>query len=138
MRVCAVAKAATAHAKRLAQLLDGDVQHLLDERADPPALRLNPARPPIAARAEVEELRRHLAGGDNPIARPEGTSTCGAGVAPFKSSLFAISSPEPATAAVPPNYVRPFSTAYVRHFAGVRLIGARCILPTGPEVAGRN
>ncbi len=63
------------------------------------------------ALAQRDRLARRLAGGDNMALFPEGTSSDGTGVLPFKSALFAV-----AIAAVEgrPPTVQPVSIAYVR------------------------
>ncbi len=79
-------------------------------------------RTPARARAQRAEIHARLVAGDNLILFAEGTSTDGAGVAPFKSTLFDIVSPG---ADVADTWVQPLSIAYVRDRAGRPLTGAR-------------
>jgi len=70
--------------------------------------------------AQRQEMQSRLLGGENLILFPEGTSTDGRGVAPFKSSLFGI------VQGLPPETeltVQPVSVAYVRTVDGTRLEG---------------
>jgi len=61
-----------------------------------------------------------LAGGENLILFPEGTSTDGSSVAPFKSALFGILGQDEAMADV---VIQPVSVAYVRYADGTPLVG---------------
>ena len=72
------------------------------------------------ARAQRETVRAYLGAGGNLLLFPEGTSTDGTGVEPFKAALFdiaGISGPE--TGAV----VQPISLAYTRSVDGTPLTG---------------
>lgn len=72
------------------------------------------------ARAQRERVRAHLGAGGNLLLFPEGTSTDGTGVAPFKAVLFdiaGISGPESGVV------VQPISLAYTRSVDGTPLIG---------------
>lgn len=66
------------------------------------------------------EIVARLAGGEDLILFPEGTSTDGSGVAPFKSALFGIVGQDAAMADV---VVQPVSVAYVRYADGTPLVG---------------
>lgn len=67
-------------------------------------------RNPKRAKEQIRQMREHLRNGQNLIFFPEGTSTNGAGVAPFKSSLFgAVELPEGGVV------VQPITLAFVRH-----------------------
>lgn len=68
-----------------------------------------------------EELLARLTGGDNLILFPEGTSTDGTGVAPFKSTLFNIAERLPSGTQLT---VQPMSLAYARYADGTPLTGA--------------
>lgn len=61
-----------------------------------------------------------LAGGEDLILFPEGTSTDGSSVAPFKSALFGILGQDEAVADV---VIQPVSIAYVRYADGTPLVG---------------
>jgi len=61
-----------------------------------------------------------LAGGEDLILFPEGTSTDGASVAPFKSALFGIIGQDEAMADV---VIQPVSITYVRYADGTPLVG---------------
>jgi lyso-ornithine lipid O-acyltransferase len=72
------------------------------------------------AKAQTRMLRERLGRGESLIMFPEGTSTDGSGVVPFKSSLFNIAETlEPGTNLV----VQPVSIAYVRTLDGTPLVG---------------
>jgi 1-acyl-sn-glycerol-3-phosphate acyltransferase len=75
-----------------------------------------------AAREQRQELLSRLLNGENLILFPEGTSTDGAGVAPFKSALFGIAENLPAGLGLT---IQPLSVAYVRDADGAPLSGAR-------------
>ncbi|MGF1641584.1 MAG: lysophospholipid acyltransferase family protein [Rhodospirillales bacterium] len=77
-------------------------------------------RSPAEARAQTALLRARLARGESLILFPEGTSTDGSGVAPFKSSLFNIAEDLPPGT---PLVVQPVSVAYVRALDGTPLVG---------------
>jgi len=66
------------------------------------------------------EIVARLTGGENLILFPEGTSTDGSSVAPFKSALFGIVGQDEAMADV---VVQPVSVAYVRYADGTPLVG---------------
>ena len=72
------------------------------------------------AKAQREELVRRLAGGEHLIMFPEGTSTDGSGVAPFKSSLFSLAEHPALRDRL---IVQPLSIAYTRTRDGTPLIG---------------
>ncbi|TVR99883.1 MAG: 1-acyl-sn-glycerol-3-phosphate acyltransferase [Rhodospirillales bacterium] len=82
------------------------------------------SRQPALARVQREAIRRHLSAGGNLLLFPEGTSTDGSGVAPFKSSLMDIASAR-GTGNGPSVTVQPVSLAYTRDRAGVPLTGPR-------------
>lgn len=63
-----------------------------------------------AARKQLDELRGHLVNGTNLILFPEGTSTNGVEVKPFKSSLFAAADAEQTTIKI-----QPFSVLYTSY-----------------------
>lgn len=80
--------------------------------------------------AQRDEMAARLAAGDSLILFPEGTSTDGATVRPFKSSLFSIAEAVAARgggrAASPRGHamtVQPVSVAYVRYADGAPLVG---------------
>lgn len=75
-----------------------------------------------AAKAQSEQLCRRLADGENLTLFAEGTSTDGSGVAPFKSTLFAIAERVPKDA---PLRVQPVSITYTRLKDGTPLVGER-------------
>lgn len=79
-------------------------------------------RTPARARVQRAEIRDHLKRGENLILFPEGTSTDGSGVAPFKSTLLDVAMPGDDG---PDIYVQPVSLAYVRDLAGAPLTGPR-------------
>lgn len=64
-----------------------------------------------AARAQADEIRRRLEGGDSLMLFPEGTSSPGDGVLPFKSSLLAVAATEVKGA---PVAVQPVTLVYDR------------------------
>lgn len=68
-----------------------------------------------------QDLSSRLGDGDSLILFPEGTSTDGAAVRPFKSSLFSIAAPPGGDGMVT---VQPVSIAYARYADGTPLIGA--------------
>ena len=68
-------------------------------------------RQPKYARQQMTELARRLAEGDRLILFPEGTSSDGNSILPFKSSLFAAAALRVDDAAVP---IQPISIAYTR------------------------
>jgi 1-acyl-sn-glycerol-3-phosphate acyltransferase len=70
--------------------------------------------------AQRGEMQARLLAGENLILFPEGTSTDGSGVAPFKSSLFGIVQGLPPEADL---MVQPVSVAYPRYADGTRLEG---------------
>jgi len=72
------------------------------------------------AKAQTQMLRERLGRGESLILFPEGTSTDGSGVVPFKSSLFNIAENLPAGINL---VVQPVSVAYVRTIDGTPLIG---------------
>ena len=72
------------------------------------------------AKAQREELVTRLANGEHLIMFPEGTSTDGSGVAPFKSSLFSLAEhPQLRDRLI----VQPLSIAYTRTRDGTPLVG---------------
>ena len=72
------------------------------------------------AKAQTLMLRERLAGGESLILFPEGTSTDGNGIVPFKSSLFNIAENLPPGTNLA---VQPISVTYVRTIEGTPLIG---------------
>lgn len=75
-----------------------------------------------AAKTQGAEMLGRLQAGDNLMLFAEGTSTDGAAVAPFKSTLFAIAEQ------VPPDFdlqVQPVSITYARTLSGLPLTGIR-------------
>lgn len=70
--------------------------------------------------AQRHQIQARLLSGENLILFPEGTSTDGSGVAPFKSSLFGIVQGLPADADI---VIQPVSVAYPRYRDGTRLDG---------------
>ena len=72
------------------------------------------------AKAQTIMLRERLAGGESLILFPEGTSTDGSGVVPFKSSLFNIAENLPAGTNLT---IQPISVTYVRTIEGTPLVG---------------
>lgn len=74
-----------------------------------------------AAKVQQATLDRTLAAGESLIIFPEGTTSDGSGVVPFKSSLFSIATPSPKRPGGVA--VQPFSLAYVSSPAGVPLTG---------------
>jgi len=72
--------------------------------------------------AQRRELTERLERGENLILFPEGTSTDGSIVAPFKSSLFSIVNS--AGAAGSPDVIQPVSITYVRTIDGAPLVGS--------------
>jgi len=79
----------------------------------------------VEAKAQGQQLLDRLAGGDNLILFPEGTSGDGASVCTFKSTLFSIVGDRPAssTAGGAEPVVQPVSITYARDFDGTPLIG---------------
>lgn len=75
--------------------------------------------------AQRREMQSRLLSGESLILFPEGTSTDGGGVAPFKSSLFGIVQGLPPDADL---VVQPVSVAYPRYRDGTRLDGERRVL----------
>jgi 1-acyl-sn-glycerol-3-phosphate acyltransferase len=75
-----------------------------------------------AAEAAVQgrKMRERLLAGERLILFPEGTSTDGSAVAPFKTSLFAIAEPAPGDPGV---VVQPIAIAYTEFLDGTRLVG---------------
>ncbi len=69
------------------------------------------SRSPRATRRESEEMRRRLAHGDDLILFPEGTTSDGSRVMPFRSAFFAIVEPAEGVAAP---IIQPVSVAYDR------------------------
>ncbi|MFO1152616.1 MAG: lysophospholipid acyltransferase family protein [Rhodospirillales bacterium] len=72
------------------------------------------------AKTQREELVRRLAAGEPLIMFPEGTSTDGSGVAPFKSSLFSLAEHRDLRDRL---FIQPVSIAYTRGRDGTPLIG---------------
>lgn len=70
--------------------------------------------------AQRHEIQARLLSGENLILFPEGTSTDGSGVAPFKSSLFGIVQGLPPEADI---VIQPVSIGYPRYRDGTRLDG---------------
>lgn len=73
-----------------------------------------------AARAQAGQILDRLAAGENLMLFAEGTSTDGAAVAPFKSTLFGIAEDPPPGIDLA---VQPISIAYVRALDGTPLVG---------------
>ncbi len=77
------------------------------------------------ARAHRQQVRARLTAGSNLLIFPEGTSTDGSGVAPFKAALFDII--DISISEIPlseiPVHVQPISIAYTRAVDGTPLIG---------------
>ena len=71
------------------------------------------------AKAQGRQMTERLEAGENLVLFAEGTSTDGAGVAPFKSSLFAIAE-QPLGV---PLMVQPVAITYARAFDGTPLVG---------------
>ena len=69
------------------------------------------SRKPRTARRESEEMQRRLASGDDLILFPEGTSSDGSRVLPFRSAFFAITEP---IEGAPAPIIQPVSVAYDR------------------------
>lgn len=69
------------------------------------------SRKPHTARRESEEMRRRLASGDDLILFPEGTTSDGSRVMPFRSAFFAIAEP---VEGAPAPIIQPVSVAYDR------------------------
>jgi 1-acyl-sn-glycerol-3-phosphate acyltransferase len=74
------------------------------------------------AMGQRAEMLARLADGDNLILFPEGTTTDGGAVIPFKSSLFSIAERPPAGKELA---IQPVSVAYPRYADGRRLDGDR-------------
>jgi 1-acyl-sn-glycerol-3-phosphate acyltransferase len=74
------------------------------------------------ARGQREALLSRLKTGENLILFPEGTSTDGSGVAPFKSSLFSVAEHLPPGLSLT---IQPLSVTYVHDTEGVPLTGER-------------
>jgi lyso-ornithine lipid O-acyltransferase len=74
------------------------------------------------AKAQGHQLLSRLVGGENLVLFAEGTSTDGAAVAPFKSTLFAIAEQTPAEVGL---VVQPIAITYARALDGTPLTGAR-------------
>lgn len=70
--------------------------------------------------AQRQQMQSRLLSGESLILFPEGTSTDGSGVAPFKSSLFGIVQRLPAEVDL---VIQPVSVAYPRSVDGTRLDG---------------
>lgn len=71
------------------------------------------------ARVQGERIRAHLAAGGNLLLFPEGTSTDGSGVAPFKAAPFDL-----AAGRGKETVVQPVSIAYPRYADGTPLTGS--------------
>lgn len=78
------------------------------------------SREAALARAQFQVLTERLAGGENLMLFPEGTSTNGETVLPFKSSLFAVAY---AAREVQETMVQPVTVAYTRLKGGAALYG---------------
>lgn len=74
----------------------------------------------VGAKRQRDEIADRLAQGDNLILFPEGTSTDGAGVAPFRSSLFGVIDQAEVSATL---RIQPLSVAYTRCADGTPLEG---------------
>ena len=74
----------------------------------------------VGAKRQRDEIADRLAQGDRLILFPEGTSTDGAGVAPFRSSLFGVIDQTEASAEL---RIQPVSLAYTRCADGTLLQG---------------
>jgi 1-acyl-sn-glycerol-3-phosphate acyltransferase len=72
------------------------------------------------ARAQRAMMHRRLMSGERLILFPEGTSTDGSGVAPFKSALFSLAE---GPAEDPELIIQPISLAYTRSLDGTPLVG---------------
>ncbi len=72
------------------------------------------------ARQQREQMHRRLMSGEPLILFPEGTSTDGSGVAPFKSALFSLAE---GSAGDPGVIIQPVSIAYTRALDGTPLVG---------------
>jgi 1-acyl-sn-glycerol-3-phosphate acyltransferase len=72
------------------------------------------------ARVQREKVRAQLGGGGSLLLFPEGTSTDGSGVAPFKPALFDIAGIHGSETGV---VVQPISLAYTRAIDGTPLTG---------------
>ncbi|MCP5364727.1 MAG: 1-acyl-sn-glycerol-3-phosphate acyltransferase [Hyphomicrobiales bacterium] len=75
------------------------------------------------AAAQRQELSQRLEQGESLILFPEGTSTDGSTVAPFKSSLFSVV--HHAAGAGQTAIIQPISITYVRTIDGTPLVGSR-------------
>lgn len=74
----------------------------------------------VGAKRQRDEIADRLAQGDSLILFPEGTSTNGAGVAPFRSSLFGVIDQAEASAHL---LIQPVSVTYTRCADGTPLEG---------------
>ena len=77
-------------------------------------------REAAGAKRQRDELAQRLAQGDNLILFPEGTSTDGSGVAPFRSSLFGVIDQPDASARL---LIQPVSVVYTRCADGTPIEG---------------
>lgn len=77
------------------------------------------------AREHSDGVRRHLAAGNNIVLFPEGTTTDGSGVAPFKSTLLEAAG---ARMSEPGVVIQPISIVYTRAADGTPLDGERAEL----------
>ena len=78
------------------------------------------SRRPVEARVQREKVRAHLAEGGSLLLFPEGTSTDGTGVAPFKAALFDIAGIHGSETSL---VVQPISLAYTHANDGTPLTG---------------
>lgn len=76
----------------------------------------------VEARGQANELLSRLLTGENLILFPEGTSTDGTAVAPFKSSLFGIAEKLPAGLGLT---IQPLAITYTHDAGGEPLLGER-------------
>lgn len=77
-------------------------------------------REAVGAKRQRDELAQRLAQGDNLILFPEGTSTDGSGVAPFRSSLFGVIDQADAGTEL---LIQPVSVVYTRCADGTPIEG---------------
>lgn len=90
------------------------------------------SRHPAEVRAQRARIRAHLAAGGNLLLFPEGTSTDGSAVAPFKAALLDIATGRGGTATASGDadaaVVQPITIAYPRSVDGTALTGPRAEL----------
>lgn len=78
------------------------------------------SRRPVEAQVQRQTVRAHLGKGGSLLLFPEGTSTDGTGVAPFKATLFDIAGIQSSETRLA---VQPISLAYTRAIDGTPLTG---------------